>query len=421
MVGGGIMKKALLKDSLKEIKTSYKRFISILLMALLGVGFFAGLRATSPDMIDTLDKYYKDQNVYDIEILSTLGLTDEDIEELEKIENVEKVYGSYSEDALVNTNNKELVAKILIADEVNKPKVVEGSLPVNKNECAVEANFLKSVNKNIGDTIQIEKNEDNEILDVLELKITGIVESPLYISRDRGTSKLGSGTINSYIYVNKENVKSDVFTEIYITLKDSKKYETSSKKYEEYVESTKDKIEEIKETREKARYDELIENANEEIKKAEDEFNTKKADGENQIKEAENKINSGKVELEKAENELKANEVKANTEFNNAENKLASAKKELEENENKLIKEKEVVESKLLEASKTKEELKVQLNTLNESIGKVELAYKEILNNLQNPELTEEEKKVLNAQRQEIEKQKKTLEETKKKVSARNK
>ena len=81
------MKKALLKDSLKEIKTSYKRFISILLMALLGVGFFAGLRATSPDMIDTLDKYYKDQNVYDIEILSTLGLTDEDIEELEKIEN----------------------------------------------------------------------------------------------------------------------------------------------------------------------------------------------------------------------------------------------------------------------------------------------------------------------------------------------
>lgn len=415
------MKKALLKDSLKEIKTSYKRFISILLMALLGVGFFAGLRATSPDMIDTLDKYYKDQNVYDIEILSTLGLTNEDIKELEKIENVEKVYGTYSEDALVNTSNKEIVTKILFSDEVNKPKVIEGNLPVNKNECAVEANFLKSVNKKIGDTIQIEKNEDNEILDVLELKITGIVDSPLYIARDRGTSKLGSGTINSYIYVNKENVKSEVFTEIYITLKDSKKYETSSKKYEEYVESTKDKIEEIKETREKARYDELIESANEEIKKAEDEFNTKKADGENQIKEAENKINSGKVELEKAENELKANEAKANTEFNNAENKLASAKKELEENENKLIKEKEIVESKLLEASKTKEELKVQLNTLNESIGKVELAYKEILNNLQNPELTEEEKKVLNAQRQEIEKQKKTLEETKKKVSARNK
>lgn len=415
------MKKALLKDSLKEIKTSYKRFISILLMALLGVGFFAGLRATSPDMIDTLDKYYKDQNVYDIEILSTLGLTNEDIKELEKIENVEKVYGTYSEDALVNTSNKEIVTKILFSDEVNKPKVIEGNLPVNKNECAVEANFLKSVNKKIGDTIQIEKNEDNEILDVLELKITGIVDSPVYIARDRGTSKLGSGTINSYIYVNKENVKSEVFTEIYITLKDSKKYETSSKKYEEYVESTKDKIEEIKEMREKARYDELIESANEEIKKAEDEFNTKKADGENQIKEAENKINSGKVELEKAENELKANEAKANTEFNNAENKLASAKKELEENENKLIKEKEVVESKLLEASKTKEELKVQLNTLNESIGKVELAYKEILNNLQNPELTEEEKKVLNAQRQEIEKQKKILEETKKKVSARNK
>ena len=85
------VKKALLKDSFKEIKTSYKRFISILLMALLGVGFFSGLRAASPDMLDSIDTYYKNQNVYDIEVISTLGLTDEDIEALKQVENVEEV------------------------------------------------------------------------------------------------------------------------------------------------------------------------------------------------------------------------------------------------------------------------------------------------------------------------------------------
>ena len=85
------MKKALLKNSFKEIKTSYKRFISILLIALLGVGFFAGLRATSPDMVDTIDKYYKEQNVYDIQIMSTLGLTNSDIDGIEV--RLKDVYG----------------------------------------------------------------------------------------------------------------------------------------------------------------------------------------------------------------------------------------------------------------------------------------------------------------------------------------
>ena len=107
------VKKALLKDSVKEIKVGYKRFISILLMALLGVGFFAGLRATSPDMVNTIDTYFKEQNVYDIEVVSTLGLTDEDITALENIENVENVYGTYSKDGLVKLENKENVVKIL--------------------------------------------------------------------------------------------------------------------------------------------------------------------------------------------------------------------------------------------------------------------------------------------------------------------
>ena len=113
------MKRALLKDSVKEIKNTYKKFLSILVMAFLGVGFFAGLRASSPDMVDTIDQYYKEQEVYDIQILSTLGLTEQDIEEISKIENVEKVYGTYEIDGKIEIDNTDIVAKVLTIEEIN--------------------------------------------------------------------------------------------------------------------------------------------------------------------------------------------------------------------------------------------------------------------------------------------------------------
>lgn len=271
------MKKALLKDSIKEIKNTYKRFISILLMAFLGVGFFAGLRASSPDMVDTIDQYYDNQNVYDIQILSNLGLTDKDIEELYKIENVENIYGSYEVDGKIQTDNSEIVAKVMSLSGVNNPVILEGNIPQSECECLVEPSFLKDNNKKIGDKIKIEiedtTNDNGEEIAVLkckELTITGTVKSPLYISRDRGTSNLGSGTINYYIYTSNENINvTDIYTSIYITVKDAKKYITSSEKYEDYIEEVKQNIETIKEERENARQQKVIQIAQNKISASE--------------------------------------------------------------------------------------------------------------------------------------------------------
>ena len=119
------MKKALIKGSLKEVKNTYKRFISISLMAFLGVGFFAGIRATSPNMVDTIDKYYKAQSVYDIQVISTLGLTNEDIEELSKIEKIDILVGSYEKDGKIKIDNSEIIAKIITIDQLNKPVLLE--------------------------------------------------------------------------------------------------------------------------------------------------------------------------------------------------------------------------------------------------------------------------------------------------------
>lgn len=419
------MKKALLKDSFKEIKVSYKRFISILLMALLGVGFFAGLRATSPDMVSTVDKYFKDQNVYDIEVLSTLGFTNEDLEAIKNVENVEQVYGTYSKDSLIKINDKEIVTKILCLEDVNKPVIVEGREPQNEAECLVEEGFLKSSNKKIGDKIQVEPEntedgteENEEFFKEKELTIVGTARSPLYISRERGTSKLGSGSINYYIYVSKENINSDVFTEAYVKLKDTEKYETSTSKYERYVEETKNNIESIKEERQKARYDELIGEANSKIAEAEEKFNNEKQNGENQIKDAENKIQNGKDEITKGENEIANNDAKAKKEFANAEQQIKNAKNTIKNNETQYENKKVEAEKGFKEAETQKQNLQATLTTLKNSLNELNNKYNEIIKNLQNPNLPEAQKQILEKAKVQLEKQKSQLETNQKTVEA---
>ena len=255
------MKRVLLKDSIKEIKNTYKRFISILLMAFLGVGFFAGLRAASPDMIDTFDQFYEDNQVYDIQIISTLGLTDDDIEELEKVDEVESVVGSFEKDGIIDIDNKEIVTKLITIGEINKPILVDGNMPQNDKECLVEEGFLKSNNKQIGDMVDVEIEDTTDVygnkksyLKNSQMKIVGTVQSPLYISRDRGTSKLGTGKVSYYMYIPKENINAnDVYTSIYLRAKNEENYETSTQKYEDYIEEVKDNIEQIKDEREQSR------------------------------------------------------------------------------------------------------------------------------------------------------------------------
>ncbi|MGN1303135.1 MAG: hypothetical protein ACI4VO_05860, partial [Clostridia bacterium] len=344
------MKKALLKDSVKEIKNTYKRFISILLMAFLGVGFFAGIRATSPDMIDTIDKYYDEQNVYDIQIVSTLGLTDEDLEEISKVENVEKVQGSYETDGKIEINNKEIIAKFITIGELNQPVLLEGNLPQNENECVVEKYFLTSNNKQIGDTIQVEiedtTNDEGEKLAYLkqkEMKIVGTVQSPLYISRDRGTSKLGAGKVNYYIYITEQNINAkDIYTSIYVQVKDAKKYTTSSDEYEDYIEEVTNNIKKIKEEREQARYNQLVDIAEQKVADAENELNTQKADAQKKIDDAEKEIEDGKNQIQEAEAEITKNKQKADSEFANAQKEINKAKAQITASEQELtIKEQE--------------------------------------------------------------------------------
>ena len=247
-----VMKKdRILTSSFRKIKNNFKRFLSLLCMALLGVGFYAGIQAASPDMLNTLDSYLDTQNVYDIEIVSTLGLTENDLEEIRKIEGVDVAQGTYSKDAIMKTDKEEYVVKMIgINENINKVSLIEGNLPNENNEIVVEKDFLQENDLKIGDIINFEGDEQ-------EYKIVGTVESPLYFGISRGTTTLGKGQIDYYIYAKEDIFNQEYYNNIYLTVKNAKEMTTSENGYEELVENTINKIEEIQTDREEQRFNEV--------------------------------------------------------------------------------------------------------------------------------------------------------------------
>lgn len=235
------MKKLLKETIVCMVKTS-KRFISILVIVLLGVGFFAGIRAVAPDMKNTLDDYYQKYNMYDIYITSNTGVRKEIVEKLKKDYDVET---SYTFDA-ITTKKEDYATKIISYNKdkkINLPKLIKGRLPKEKNEAVIDNDFRKEIK--IGDKLII----DSPLVDEKEVTVTGYIESPLYISTERESTSLLSGMIDYYLYIPEENIISPVATTAYIKLdsKDSrfsKDYESLVKKAKKEIKSTlkKEKI-----------------------------------------------------------------------------------------------------------------------------------------------------------------------------------
>lgn len=357
-------KNRIITTSIREIKNSFKRFLSLLIMSMLGVGVFVGIRMAAPDMLSSLDYYYDNANYYDIKILSTLGLTNDDINALSRIDGVKEVYGSYSKDVVVDMGSTEIVIKVIgITDDVNKVDIISGRRPKNNNEIIVEENFLKLEKLKLGDKITL---EDEDTFFNRELEIVGTVKSPLYISTmasttGRGNTNLGSGKINYYTYVNSSNFKLDVYTESYIVVDGSKELITSSDNYVKKVDKVVNNINKIKSEREKNRYEEVYALALDEISKKEKEGLDKFSLAKKELDLAGEKLKSGKNELDKANLEL------------------INSKSELDEFKNKLNLAKEELNNAKKELDKGREEIDNGKKLLNEELNKFGMSLDDIL------------------------------------------
>ena len=243
------MKTKLLKHIFMKIKDNYKRFLSLICMAFLGVGFYAGIQSSSPDMLKTLDNFYDENNVYDISVISNVGLTEDDLLKLSKIKNVELAINIQEKDSYLEIEENNYVVKLIeYNSQMNNVHIKEGRLPKNNNEVSVDNALLENNNLKLGDNITI---------DGKKYSIVGNVISPLYFSAERPNSNLGSGKVDYYIYVYNGSLDLEAYSNIYITVKGAKKHLTNSDSYKKLINNVKKDIDLIKDKQQDIRYDEL--------------------------------------------------------------------------------------------------------------------------------------------------------------------
>lgn len=312
----GRIRNRLVTDTLREVHHTFPRFLSLLVLSALAVCFLAGLRATAPDMKLSADAYFDQQNLMDLHIASTLGLTQEDVDAIAEEEGVAGVQGAYTIDALVPMDNQEMVVKVLSYSgegDVNQPALVEGRLPEGEDECLVEPLFLELSGLSIGDTISLDTGERDyaDALSVEEVTIVGTANSPLYIALDRGSSTLGTGSVDAFLILPVESFTMDYYTDAYLLAEGASELETYSDEYEELVDQLAQQLEPLSKERSALRYDEAsqaISDAEEELAQAEEEANQQLTDAEAEITSSRQELDDAKKQLEDAKKQLDSGE-----------------------------------------------------------------------------------------------------------------
>ena len=237
----------LFKNTIRKLKHSFGRYFSLLIIILIGIGFYAGIQSSVPSIKKLQNDYYNETKLMDLTVRSTLGLTDDDVKALKQLDNVKAVDASYSAYVLTGEDAIKVHA---ITDNVNKYKLIDGRKPQNDDECLADSSFYK-----VGDTIEI-TSEDNP-LKKSKFKVVGTIISPLYTGTNYGYTNIGTGKLYSYIYVPKTVFNEDAYSEIYILGEKTSKEVPYSKAYDDFIDELTDEIENIQDEREEERLKEV--------------------------------------------------------------------------------------------------------------------------------------------------------------------
>ena len=308
----------ILKNTLRKIKHSFGRFITLILIIAIGSAFFAGVRETSSDMIKTMDEYYDATNLMDFRIISTMGLTNDDLEALKNLENTQIIEENYTYETVIDGDATKIYG---LTENINNVTLVSGSLPTSDNECLVLAGSY-----NIGDTITIEDSNYQDYLKNNTFKVVGTVNSSMYIYNNLGMSTVSDGKLDNVIYINKDNFNMDYYTEIYLIAKNSQEETSYRDEYDEVIANLNTELEKLAPIQETKRYEQIKTEAMEEIYDAREEINNLKAENEAkfndalaELNNAQNQINAGYNEINKGFAELETQKNSVLNELNNEE------------------------------------------------------------------------------------------------------
>ncbi len=326
------MKNAMQKDFWREIGHTRSRFFSIMILVALSVAFLSGLKATAPDMKHTGDDYLDSLHLADIQVLSTLGLTDEDIAALRAQDKIEDAEGEYVIDAFASSDSLDAVVKVLSLTDRGISDVLlrEGRMPERADECVVEENMLSLMSISIGDTITLTPGDDlSDALAQDTYTVVGTVRSPVYLAVERGTSTLGSGTVKAYLYLPREAFTLDYYTAAYVRVSGAAEMTAFYDEYDDYIDDVIDSLEDFGERRASLRHDELVDEATEKLDDAQKELDDAKAEADKELGDARKELADARKELDDGWKEYYDGEEK----YADGEKELADAYIELTDGE----------------------------------------------------------------------------------------
>ena len=388
--------KALHKDFWMEIRKSKARFISIFLIVALGVAFFSGIQAASPDMRLSGDAYYDEALLMDLKVVGTLGLTEDDVEALKKIEGVESAEGAYGTDVICGEGEHQKVLHVeSLNKSVNRIKAKKGKIPEKKGEIFLDREYALARGYEVGDSIKLKQEEEGLLLEE-NYTVCGIGTSPLYISFNRGNTTLGSGEISGFAYVVPEDFDQEVYTQIYLRFHGSEDLTSYTDAYDNLIEKVQSTVEGIEKERCEIRYNDVKEEAEDALKEAEKE-----------LKDGEKELKDGKKELKDGEKEF----ADAKKEVEDGEKELADAKKKIEDGKKELADGKKKISDGQEQLETAKNQAADGQSQLNAAKEKISAGWTEFYANQDKVDAGQEE---LFAAKEELAKGKETIAEGKK-------
>ena len=325
----------MLKTTLREIKGSLGRYMAILAIVMLGVGFFSGLKVTKPAMTETMDSYLRDCDFFDYRLLSTIGFTEEDVESLREWQQAEDVEGTLSVDALavVGSDNAAVLKFHALPENINRLTLTAGRMPEAPDECILDA--FQAGTEAIGSVVRVTDDNSDDTLEMFKERqytVVGLADSPLYLNFERGTSSIGDGRVTAFVYIPKASFDCDYLSEIYLTLRGD--HMIYSDAYNDMIDAAQDELEDMTGELVRKRYDGLIADAEAELADAQKELDDKKAEAEKELGDALKEIEDGEKEIADGEKEIEDGEkalADAEAEIADKEKELADGRRALDQ------------------------------------------------------------------------------------------
>lgn len=371
------MKNAMRKDFWREIQHTRSRFFSIMILVALSVAFLSGLKATAPDMKRTGDDYLDSLHLADIQVLSTLGLTDEDIAALRAQDKVEDAEGEYVIDAFASSDSLDAVVKVLslTGRGINKVLLRDGRMPARADECVVEENMLSLMSISIGDRITLTPGGDlSDALSQNTYTVVGTVRSPVYLAVERGTSTLGSGTVKAYLYLPREAFTLDYYTAAYVRVSGAAEMTAFYSDYDDYIDAVIDELEPFGDARAQLRHDDLVDEATEKLDDAQKELDDAKAEADEKLGDAQKELNDARRKLDDGWKDY----YDGQQELKDARAELDDAKIELDDGEMQYLNGMEEYEDALDEYEKGRAEYEDGLAQYEDGVKELESGEKEL-------------------------------------------